>query len=73
MEKNNYFQAVKKKHPDACLKTCYEAVANGKDESQTEMHGYVIDNKYFVASKTMQVYETNQLVLVENIEDSLSD
>ncbi len=70
---NNYFQAVKNKHPEAVAATCYEAVANGKDSCLTEVHGFVVDDKYFVDAKTMEVYDKSQFILVENIEDALLD
>ncbi len=74
MEKyNNYFQAVKAKHPEVPAASCYEAVANGKDPRLTEVHGFVVDDKYFVDAKTMEVYEKSQFILVENIEDALLD
>ena len=73
MDKNIYCQAVKNKHPEASIKTCYEAIANGKAAHQTEMHGFVVDDKYFVDSKTMEVYNKAQFICVENIEDALLD
>ena len=68
-----YCQAVKNKHPEASAVKCYEALANGAQAQQTEIHGFVVDDKYFVDSKTMQVYDLAEFILVENIEDSLSD
>ena len=73
MDKNIYYQAVKEKHPEAALKKCYEAIANGKVAHQTEMHGFVVDDKYFVNAKTMEVCDKSQFICVENIEDALLD
>lgn len=73
MDKNIYYQAVQKKHPEAALKTCYEAIANGKAAHLTEIHGFVVDDKYFVCAKTMEVYDKSQFICVENIEDALLD
>ena len=64
--------AVKNRYPDAELRTCYEAIANG-DAGMVEMHGFVVDDKYFVESETLCVYDKNQFFLVENIEDCLQD
>ena len=73
MGENIYYQAVKEKHPEAALKTCYEAVANGKGAHLTEVYGFVVDDKYFVSAKTMEVYDTSQFICIENIEDALLD
>ncbi len=72
-EKIKYCQAVKNVHPDAPCETCYEALANGKGAEQTELHGYVVDDRYFVDSETMKVYDVAEFLLVENIEVALED
>lgn len=66
-------QAFNKKYPDISVNTCYEAVAHGKSIEQTGVHGFVINDLYFVDSKTMKVYEKEGFILVENIEDALQD
>lgn len=65
-------QAIKNQYPDVCTENCYEAIANGKG-SETEMHGFVVDNTYFIDSKTLKIFKKDYFILVENIEDSLSD
>ena len=72
MDKRKLFQAVKNKHPEASLSSCYEAIANGRGK-ETEIHGFVIDDLYFVDSRTMEVYCKDYFILVENIEDCLLD
>ena len=71
--KNIYCRAVKEKHPEIEANTCYEAIANGTKPEETEIHGYLIDNMYFIDSKTLEIYEKNYFILIENIEDSLLD
>ena len=66
-------KAVRDKYPDAEIKVCYEAIANGIGVEQTERYGFVIDELYFVDSETLNVYEKAQFFLVENIEDALLD
>ena len=66
-------KAVRDKYPNAEVKVCYEALVNGKGAEQTERHGFVIDELYFVDSETLNVYEKTQFFLVENIEDALLD
>lgn len=71
--KNIYCQAVKNTHPEASASTCYEAIANGYDAQKTEIHGFVVDDQYFVDSQTLEVCDKTQFILVENIEDALLD
>lgn len=73
MDKDKIFQAVKKRYPEAALKNCYEAIANGKSAAQTEIHGFVVDDLYFIDSRTMEIFYTSDFFLVENIEEVLSD
>ena len=65
-------QAFTAKYPDSCIENCYEAIANGSG-SKTEMHGFVINDLYFIDSKTMEIYSKDYFILVENIEDALQD
>ena len=66
-------QAFTAKYPDIPVNTCYEAVAHGKSIEQTGVHGFVINDLYFVDSKAMEVYSKDDFILVENIEDFLLD
>ena len=72
MNKLDALNAVRDKYPEAELKTCYEAIANG-NASLVEVHGFVVDDLYFVDSRMLKVYEKSQFILVENIEDELLD
>ena len=72
MNKLNAIQAVRDKYPAAKLRTCYEAIANGKN-GLVELHGFVVDDLYFVDSRMLKVYEKSQFILIENIEDDLLD
>ena len=65
-------QVFMAKYPDSCIENCYEAIANGRG-SKTEIHGFVINDLYFIDSETMEVYSKDYFILVENIEDALQD
>ena len=67
------YQAFNEKYPDVPVNTCYEAIANGKNVEETGVHGYVINDLYFVNSKTMTICKKDHFILVENIEDALED
>ncbi len=69
--KQKILDAVKNRYPDAKLTTCYEAIANGN--GKVEVHGFVVDDKYFIESKTLQVYDKEQFFLIEKIEEFLLD
>ncbi|MBO4294519.1 MAG: hypothetical protein J5896_03630 [Alphaproteobacteria bacterium] len=66
-------QAFNEKYPDLPANACYEAIAHGKSVEETGVHGFVINDLYFVDSKTMEIYSKDYFILVENIEDALQD
>lgn len=70
---DNIIKTIRNKYPDVELKTCFEAIANGKDVGLTELHGFVIDNLYFVDDKTLEIYNLAQFIIVENIDNALLD